>query len=186
MRLSNVPSALTLPAVRLISNTKKEFIIRAELWHHSCASPLRNFFWREMMLHGTARKLVWDGRAVLGSLLALLGPAAALPLSLHLLDPLVGCWLLRPDHPVNSFPACQELVAPGSRASPPGPRQHAEQLASLSNICRQLHLKLDQLSLWPLFLLEMRVLPLLVRMERTGTPNKVLSAQSCLCRRWPR
>ena len=130
MRLSNVPSALTFSAVRLISNTKKEFIIRAELWHHSCASPLRNFFWREMMLHGTARKLVWDGRAVLGSLLALLGPAAALPLSLHLLDP-TGRLLAAPPRPPGQLLPCLPGACGARQPGQPARPSPARRAASL-------------------------------------------------------
>ena len=35
-----------------------------------------------------------------------------LPPTLRLIDPIIGCWLLKPDHPVHTFKMVLEMILP--------------------------------------------------------------------------
>ena len=146
--------------------------IRVELWRKSCSVETRVFFWNFFLLHPSARKLVYDGKAFLISLLSVLPTSITVPLSLRLVDPIVGCWLLQPDNPVSSFSACMKIILPSTIISSPGSDNTASmhrEMDLLSKLCRELFHNLEKLNLWGLFYqLEMRILPVLVAMERRG------------------
>merc|ERR1719233_1694910 len=146
--------------------------IRVELWRKSCSVETRLFFWNSFLLHPSARKLVYDGKAFLNSLLSVLPPSTTIPLSLRLVDPIVGCWLLQPDNPVSSFSACVKIILPSTTIPSPGSDNTAathREMDLLAKLCRELFQNLEQLNLWALFYqLEMRILPVLVAMERRG------------------
>ena len=92
--------------VRVVGQEGEVTFIRAELWRKSCQTQTRVFFWDTFLLHPSARKLVYDGKAFLSNLVYVLPLSIHFSPSLRLVDPLVGCWLLRPDHPVSSFLSC--------------------------------------------------------------------------------
>jgi DNA polymerase I-like protein with 3'-5' exonuclease and polymerase domains len=101
-----------------------------------------------------------------------LPPSTSLPLSLRLLDPIVGCWLLQSDHPVSSFLGCVKIILPSKIVSNPGSDQTAathREMDLLADLSRELFRLLEKVNLWSLFYqLEMRILPVLVSMERRG------------------
>jgi len=158
--------------VRVVGQEGEVTFIRAELWRQSCPTQTRVFFWDTFLLHPSARKLVYDGKAFLSSLVGVLPPSINLPPSLRLVDPIVGCWLLRPDHPVSSFLGCVKTVLPSKIVSNPGSDQRAathKEMEVLSDLGRELFRSLEKVNLWSLFYqLEMRILPALVSMERQG------------------
>ena len=144
--------------------------IRAELWRQSCPSQTRVFFWNSFLLHPSARKLAYDAKAFLSSLVGVLPPSIYLPLSLRMVDPIVGCWLLQPDHPVSSFLGCVKIILSSTIVSNPGSDQTAathREMDLLADLARELFRRLKKVNLWSLFYqLEMRILPVLVSMER--------------------
>ena len=83
--------------VRVEGQQGEVFFTRAELWRQSCPSRKRVFFWNTFLLHPIVRKLVYDAKAFLGSLVRVLPPSTSLPLSLRLVDLLLvrsSCLLL--------------------------------------------------------------------------------------------
>ena len=58
--------------VRVVRQEGEVTFIRAELWKQSCSNQTRIFFWNTFLLHPSARKLVYDGKAFLSSLVSLL------------------------------------------------------------------------------------------------------------------
>ena len=59
------------------------------------------------------------------SLVSVLPPSTYLPLSLRMVDTIVGCWLLQPDHPVSSFLGSVKIILPSKIVSNPGSDQTA-------------------------------------------------------------
>ena len=83
--------------VRVEGQQREVFFIRAELWRQSCSSRSRVFFWNTFLLHPFARKLAYDAKASLSSLVGVLPPCTYLP-PVRLVDPLlvISSFLLLP------------------------------------------------------------------------------------------
>ena len=158
--------------VRIVLEDGTTDYIKIELWASSSASKVRAFFWDEFLVNSTARKIVFDGKAFLGCVQAIFPHSNNAPPSLRVIDPIVGCWLLRPDHPVSTFSGVISQIIPGSAVKSSGHDKASdirEEMKLLSTLSRELFRKLEERNLWSLFYqLEMRILPALVTMERVG------------------
>ena len=159
--------------VRIVKEDQTICFIRAELWHTLCSDQTKMFFWQEFLVaRNETRKLVYDGKALLNCILAAMPAQTQLPLTLRLIDPIIGCWLLNPDHPVHSFKMVLEMIIPDLRVTNLGsvqPAQLAAQTELLASVCRRMYEQLEQHDLWTLFYnTELRLLPALVSMERVG------------------
>ena len=159
--------------VRVMMENDELCFIRVDLWHQHCSEQTRNFFWEEfIVMRNEVRKLVYDGKALLNCLLCALPTEEKLPSGLRLLDPIIGCWLLRPDNPVHSFKKVLEIFMPGLSVTNLGgvkPEDLTQQTGLLSSVCRVMYQQLEELNLWRLFYqTEMRIMPALVSMEREG------------------
>lgn len=126
--------------VRVMMDNNDLCFIRVEMWHQHCSEQTRNFFWEEfIVMRNHVRKLVYDGKALLTCLLHALPTEEKLPSGLRLLDPIIGCWLLRPDHPVHSFKKVLEIFMPGLSVTALGsvkPDDLDHQTGLLSSVCR--------------------------------------------------
>ena len=159
--------------VRIVRENQTICFIRAELWHKYCSDQTKMFFWQEFIeARNEVRKLVYDGKALLNCIMAAMPGQIQPPPSLRLIDPIIGCWLLKPDHPVHSFKMVLEIILPEQVLTNLGsvrPSELAVQTEVLAKVCQAMHGKLEQLDLWKLFYqTEMRILPALVSMERVG------------------
>ena len=158
--------------VRIVLNDNTIDYIKIELWTKSCSKKVRILFWEEFLIKSTARKIVFDGKAFLGSVKAILPHSTDLPPSLRLIDPIVGCWLLSPDHPVNTFTGVLGQILPNTGITSTGHDTAVDiqkEMELLSTMSREMFKKLEERNLWSLFYqLEMRILPALVTMERVG------------------
>ena len=158
--------------VRIILEDGTTDYIKIELWVSSSVKKVRTFFWDEFLVNSKARKIVFDGKAFLGCVQAIFPQSIHTPSSLRLIDPIVGCWLLRPDHPVNTFSGVISQIIPSSAVKSTGHDKASnirEEMNLLSTLSRELFRKLEEMNLWSLFYqLEMRILPALVTMERVG------------------
>ena len=159
--------------VRIVKENDDVEFVKVKLWAKSLSKGCKMYFWQQFIVKNKARKLVFDGKALLNSVLSVY-PDERLPDNLRLIDPIVGCWLLRPDNPINTFSgALTKLLAnSGVHLSHLGQNNESsivQQMELLSSMCRQLYGLLHGQDTWPLFYqLEMRVLPALVMMERNG------------------
>ena len=146
--------------------------VKIDLWNKSYSNNLRAFFWQEFIVKSTARKLVFDGKAFLNSVRQVLPGSVKIPQNLRLIDPVVGCWLLKPDSPVTTFIAAANALLPrggATRAGGDSATDIRQEMELLSAMCREMFRKLEEQNLWPLFYqLEMRILPALVTMESVG------------------
>ena len=81
-----------------------------------------------------------------------------------MVDPIVGYWLLQPNHPVYSFLGCAKIILPSKIVSNPGSDQTAathREMDLLADLARELFRRLKKVNLWSLFYqLEMRILSL--------------------------
>jgi hypothetical protein len=147
-------------------------VLRTDLWSREAAPAVRLFFWRRVVLHPHARKVVFDAKAFLGCVLSAYEEGEVEVGEARLIDPLVGCWLLQPDRPAASFRGCLDTLGlvRSTSLGPLGSRLAvAGDLGLLSALGQRLFRRLEGLNLWSLFYeLEMRVLPELAGMERRG------------------
>ena len=159
--------------VRIVQENQTICFIKAELWNKFCSDQTKMFFWQEFLAtRNDVRKLVYDGKALLNCILAAIPAQINLPPTLRLIDPIIGCWLLKPDHPVHTFKMVLEMILPDLTVTNLGsvrPSDLAAQTEALASVCRTMYGKLEELELWKLFYnTEMRILPSLVSMERAG------------------
>ena len=114
--------------------------IKAELWNKFCSDQSKMFFWQEFLAtRNDVRKLVYDGKAVLNCILAAIPAQINLPPTLRLIDPIIGCWLLKPDHPVHTFKMVLEMILPDLTVTNLGsvrPSDLAAQTEALASVCR--------------------------------------------------
>ena len=158
--------------VRVVGKEGEVTFIRAELWRQSCPNQTRTFFWDTFLLHPSATKLVYDGQAFLSSLVSVLPACTHLPMFLRLVDPIVGCWLLQPDHPDSYFLGCVKIVLPSKIVSNTGSDQQAvihREMDLLADFSRKLFRRMEKVNLWSLFYqLEMIILPTLGLWKEDG------------------
>ena len=159
--------------VRIVQKNQRICFIKAELWNKLCSDQTKRFFWQEFIeSRNEIRKLVYDGKALLNCIMSAMSGQIKLPPTLRLIDPIIGCWLLKPDHPVHSFKMVLEMILPALVVTNLGsarPSELAAQTEVLASVCRAMQGQLEQLNLWKLFYqTEMRILPALVSMERVG------------------
>lgn len=152
--------------VRAVGKEGEPTVLRVALWSRATSPSVRQFFWQHVMLHPKARKFVYDSKAFL-SCVASAYKGEVQVAEVELVDPLVGCWLLQPDTPPNTFRGCQQALGGGQGGG--GGGGVAAQLGELAAICRTMVARLEGLGLGPVFQrLEMRLVPHLVAMERRG------------------
>ena len=159
--------------VRIVQENQRICFIKAELWNKLCSDQTKRFFWQEFIeSRNEIRKLVYDGKALLNCIMSAMPGQIKLPPTLRLIDPIIGCWLLKPDHPVHSFKMVLEMILPALVVTNLGSARASELAAQtevLASVCRAMYGQLEQLDLWKLFYqTEMRILPALVSMERVG------------------
>ena len=160
--------------VRIIKEDTEILFVKVRLWSKSFSEKLKSFFWDQFFIKASTRKLVFDGKTFLNCVLSAYPPGTKLPPTLRLIDPVVGCWLLRPDHPITTFSAAVTKLIPTSGVITGHLGHNSEtcivqQMEIMSTLCRELFKQLEAINTWQLFYqLEMRVLPALVMMERVG------------------
>ena len=160
--------------VRAAGEQGEATVLRVALWSRATSPSVRQFFWQYVMLHPKARKFVYDSKAFLGCVVSAYKGEVEVT-EVDLVDPLVGCWLLQPDRPPNTFRGCQQALGGGQcggggQAGGGGRGGGvAAQLAELAAMCRTMVTRLEGLGLGPVFhRLEMRLVPHLVAMEKRG------------------
>ena len=114
--------------------------IKVELWHTQCSVQAKNFFWEEFIVaRNNIRKVVYDGKALFNCIISAFPADVKVPPALRLIDPIIGCWLLKPDSPVHSFKEVLKLLKPGLSVNNLGSVRQADlnsQMEALSSACR--------------------------------------------------
>ena len=114
--------------------------IKVELWHTQCSVQAKNFFWEEFIVaRNNIRKVVYDGKALFNCIVSAFPADVKVPPALRLIDPIIGCWLLKPDSPVHSFKEVLKLLKPGLSVNNLGSVRQADltsQMEALSSACR--------------------------------------------------
>ena len=107
-------------AVRMIDEDSHEYFFRGDLWNVKTSVKCLQFFFNTFLFNDV-QKCVYDSKGFLNSILPLYGKSEDISESLKLLDPLVGCWLLKSDKPQSTFLGClntagveHEKLVPGS------------------------------------------------------------------------
>jgi hypothetical protein len=85
-------------------------VVRTDVWSRDAAAAVHLFFWRQVVLHPHARKVVYDAKAFLGCVLSVYEEGEVEVGEARLINPLVGCWLHQPDRPAASFRSCLDTL----------------------------------------------------------------------------